>query len=69
MNVETIKKALLNIQNAADDDAKQHELEDKLLWDFVKFVSERQEQFPAIFKLMATEILESKNIEFSRWYD
>ena len=67
MDLKHIKSTLLEIQRADGDDAKQHELEDKLLWDFVKFVSE--DQYPATFKLMATEILESKNIEFSRWYD
>ena len=68
MDLKGIKSTLLEIQRADGDDAKQHELEDKLLWDFVTYISEK-EHYTIELKVMANEILKSKNIEFSRWYD
>ena len=66
MDINYIKSVLLEIQRATNDDETQHMMEDDLLWTFVKFVSERPEQYPAAFKLMATEILKSREIEFKR---
>ena len=68
MNIETIKNALYEIKNNQDDDEVQHSLEDKLLWDFVKHINESRDKYPAELRLMAAEILKSKDIKFNRWY-
>ena len=68
MNLEYIKNALTDIKNAVDDDETQHILEDELLWDFVKHINDDADNYPLKLRLMAAEILKSKEIDFWRWH-
>ena len=68
MDIDYIKNALTDIKNAVDDDETQHILEDELLWDFVKHINDDSDKYPSELRLMATEILKSKEIDFWRFH-
>ena len=66
MTLENIVYRLAEIYDRRDDDETAHVMEDKLMIDFIKYISEYGADKHQ--KEMAKMVLKSGNINFSRWY-
>lgn len=65
VDIEQIKTRIKHIREIADDDAMAHIKESELRDDFVVYIA--QNGTPDLAE-MATEILKTDEIEFSRWF-
>lgn len=67
MNIKEIQRRVAEIKEcaAADDDEAAHAREDRLYEDFIVYISKNGSDE---VKAMATEILKTADIKFSRWY-
>ena len=64
MDIEEIKARVEGIKNIASDYEGAHAVEDQLMYDFIKYVSENGEPLLAE---MASEIMKTEQIEFPRY--
>ena len=66
MTIDDIKTKINQIKSVKTDDGFAHEIEDDLRDSFIKFVAENGDEN---LKQMALEILKTKDIDFTRWYE
>lgn len=63
MDIKLIQKRINNIELIKKDFERAHGEEDELLWDFVRFVANSNQQYAELAK----EILKLENISFPRY--
>lgn len=67
MTLEEIKQRVAEIAAKRHCDASAHILEDKLRSDFIRHIASHAAAWP--LREMAQAVLETDDIEFSRWYE
>ena len=64
MTADEITERIKKIEQASGDDEAQHSREDKLYYDFIKFIADTE---LGDLGLMAKLVLTTKAINFARW--
>jgi hypothetical protein len=68
MTIQSITTRLAAIEDAKGDPETAHSMEDRLRWDFIKYVKERSRTFDLHLYRKAAEVLKSDDIDFERGY-
>jgi hypothetical protein len=64
MTVEKVRETIVRINDMAGDDEAAHSLEDKLHHDVLEAIAAGKCENP---RELAREVIQTKNIQFSRW--
>lgn len=68
MNIKDIEDRVKSIDGCQRDDEEAHSREDNLYYDFIEYVASSSGHDGAKLREMAKAVLETKDINFHRWY-